>query len=347
MEYRKLGRTDITVSAICLGSMTWGQQNTPEEGFEQMDYALEQGVNFIDTAEMYAVPTREETYGRSEEIIGDWMAARGNRDKVVIATKAVGPSNRFPYIRGGKARFDRPNLEAALEGSLRRLKTDYVDLYQLHWPERPISIFGKLGYEHQPDTPETMPIEETLGVLDDLVKSGKVRSVGLSNETPWGAMRFLQGAEAGKGPRMASIQNAYSLLNRAFETGLSEVAIREDCGLLAYAPLAAGTLSGKYLGGDRPEGARLTLFPENRRYTGEQAEGAIAAYVGLARKHGLDPIQMALAFAVSRPFMTSAIVGATRMEQLRNNLKAQDLKLSESLLDELEQIHKSYTYPCP
>ena len=347
MEYRKLGRTDITVSAICLGSMTWGQQNTAEEGFAQMDYALEQGVNFIDTAEMYAVPTRAETYGRSEEIIGDWLAGRGNRDKVVIASKAVGPSDRFPYIRGGKACFDRPNLEAALEVSLRRLKTDYLDLYQLHWPERPISIFGRLGYDHHPDTPETTPVEETLEVLDDFVKAGKVRSVGLSNETPWGAMKFLQSAEAGRGPRMASIQNAYSLLNRAFETGLSEVAIREDCGLLAYAPLAAGTLTGKYLDGRRPSGARITLFPENRRYAGDHAEAAIAAYVAAARKHGLDPAQMALAFAVSRPFMTSAIVGATSLDQLRNNLKAQDLMLSESLLDELEQIHKTYTYPCP
>ena len=347
MEYRRLGRSDIKVSAIGLGSMTWGEQNTPEEGFAQMDYALDQGVNFIDTAEMYAVPPRAETYGRSEEVIGDWMAARNNRDKVVIGSKVVGPGSRFPYIRDGKARLDRANIAAALDASLKRLKTDYIDLYQLHWPERPIESFGVLGYRHAEDEPETTPIEETLAALDDQVKAGKVRTVGLSNETPWGAMKFLHLSEAGHGPRMASIQNPYSLLNRTFEARLAEVALREDCGLLAYAPLAAGTLTGKYLNGEQPAGARLTLFPQNTRYRGPQAEGAIAAYVGLARNHGLDPAQMALAFAASRPFMTSAIVGATSMDQLKNNLRAQELLLTESLLDELEEIHKTYTYPCP
>ena len=347
MEFRRLGRTDMTVSTICLGSMTWGEQNTPEEGCAQMDYALDLGVNFIDTAEMYAVPPRAETYGRSEAIIGDWLAARGGRDKLVLATKVVGPSPRFAYIRDGKARLDRANITAALEASLQRLKTDYVDLYQLHWPERPMNVFGELGYNHQPEAPDATPIEETLAVLDDLVAAGKVRAVGLSNETPWGAMKFLQLAEAGRGPRIASIQNPYSLLNRTYEARLAEVSLREDCGLLSYAPLAAGTLTGKYLDGRKPAGARLTLFPQNTRYSGPRAEAAIAAYVALARDHGLDPAQMALAYVLSRPFLTSAIIGATSLEQLRNNLPAKDLRLAESVLDELEQIHKSYTYPCP
>ena len=345
MEYRPLGRTGIEVSKICLGTMTWGQQNTEAEGHQQMDYALAQGVNFFDTAEMYAVPPRAETYGRTEEIIGTWFAARGTRDKVILATKVVGPGS-FAYIRDGQPRLDRKNIEAALEGSLRRLQTDYVDLYQLHWPDRPLKVFGALG--HQPGEPrDTVPMEETLGVLEDLVTAGKVRAVGLSNETPWGAMRFLGLAEAGTGPRMASIQNPYSLLNRSFEARLAEVALEEDCGLLAYAPLAAGALTGKYLDGARPEGARMTLFPQNTRYMGEQGMKAIAAYVALAKEHGLDPAQMALSFVCSRPFMTAAIIGATSMAQLETNIAAGDLVLSDAVLDGLEAIHKVYTYPCP
>ena len=347
MEYRRLGRSDMMVSAICLGSMTWGEQNTEEEGFAQLDYAVEQGVNFIDTAEMYAVPPRAETYGRSEEIIGNWLASRGLRDKVLIATKASGPGERFPYIRDGKPRLNRAHITAAVEDSLRRLRIDVIDLYQLHWPERPINVFGALGYEHQEDELETTPMEETLEVLGALVAAGKVRSVGLSNETPWGAMRFLDLAEADKGPRMAAIQNPYSLLNRSFETSLAEVAIREDCGLLAYAPIAAGALSGKYLNGRQPPAARLTLWPQNTRYRGPQAESAIAAYVALAKEHGLDPCQMALAYVLRQRFLTSAIIGATSLAQLENNLKAKDLELSEKVLAGIEEIHKSYTYPCP
>ena len=347
MEYRRLGRTDMKVSAICLGSMTWGEQNNEAEAFDQLDLATGRGVNFIDTAEMYAVPPRAETYGRTEEIIGNWLESRGGRERIVLATKVVGPSPRFGYIRGGKARLDRANILAAAEASLDRLKTDYIDLYQLHWPERPIRVFGELGYSHQKDKADQASFEETLDALGELVQAGKVRAVGLSNETAWGTMRFLELAEPGKGPRMASIQNPYSLLNRSFETGLAEVAIREDCGLLAYAPLGAGTLTGKYLNGATPPGARLTLFPDNTRYRGPRAEAAIAAYVGLAGDHGLDPARMALAFVLSRPFLTSAIIGATSTGQLENNLAAAETVLPEPLLESIEELHKAHTYPCP
>ena len=345
MEYRRLGRSDIEVSLICLGSMTWGEQNSEAEGFAQMDFAVERGINFIDTAEMYAAPPRRETCGRSEEIIGNWLAARGGRDKIVLATKVNGPSGGLDYIRGGRTRLNRHHIAEAIEGSLRRLKTDYVDLYQLHWPDRPIKAFGQLGYEHSEG--EETPPEDTLEVLAELVRAGKVRSIGLSNETPWGVMRFLALAEAGRGPRMVSVQNPYSLLNRGFEARLAEVALREDCGLLAYAPVAAGALTGKYLNDRRPEGARMTLFPDNRRYFGAQGQAATAAYVDLARKHGLDPAQMALAYVLSQPFLTSAIIGATSLAQLENSLAAKNLILSQEVLNAIESIHKIYTYPCP
>lgn len=346
MEYRRLGRSGIEVSEICLGTMTWGEQNTESEAFEQMDYALDQGVNFFDTAEMYPVAPRAETYGRTEEIIGNWLAARGGRDRVVVATKAVGPGSRFDYIRDGQPRLDRKNIVAAVDDSLRRLRCDYIDLYQLHWPDRGVKVFGRLDYQHD-DAAEETPLEETLAALDTVVSAGKVRAVGLSNETPWGVMRCLALAEAGKGPRMASVQNPYSLLNRSFEARLAEVAQREDCGLLAYAPLGAGTLTGKYLDGRRPPGARLTLWPDNKRYQGPHAEEAIRAYVTLARDHRLDPAQMALAFVLRQPFLTAAIIGATDMTQLKTNIAAAELELSADVLDEIEEIHKIYTYPCP
>ncbi|RMD65306.1 MAG: NADP(H)-dependent aldo-keto reductase [Alphaproteobacteria bacterium] len=346
MNYRRLGRTDIRVSAICLGTMTWGEQNTPAEAFAQMDRALDQGVNFFDTAEMYPVAPRADTYGRTEEIIGDWLRARGTRDKVVIATKVVGPGSRFPYIRDGRPRLDRKNILAAIDASLKRLKTDYVDLYQLHWPDRGIAAFGTLGYRHDPDAEET-PLEETLAALDEVVKAGKARAVGVSNETPWGVMRCLALAEAGHGPRIASIQNPYSFLNRSFEARLAEIALREECGLLAYAPLGAGTLTGKYLDGRRPPGARLTLWPDNRRYQGPRAEAAVRAYVRLAREVGFDPAQMAIAFVVSRPFTTAAIIGATTLAQLENNIAAAHMELSNDVLERIEAIHEQYTYPCP
>ena len=347
MEYRPLGRSDIKVSAICLGSMTWGQQNSEAEGFEQMDYAFDHGVNFIDTAEMYPIATRAETYGRTEEIIGNWMAARGNRDKVILATKIVGPGpDRFAYIRGGETRFNRKHITAAVDSSLKRLKTDYIDLYQLHWPDRATNDFSQLGYEHEDGAAET-PFEETLAALDEVVKAGKVRQIGVSNENPWGVMRFIALAEQGKGPRMVSIQNPYSFLNRSFETRMAEVAIREDVGLLAYAPLAAGTLTGKYLNDQWPEGARRTLWPDNRRYQGPQADAATAAYVKLARDQGLDPAELALSFCLSRRFMTSVIIGATSMDQLNTDIGAAKVSLNAETLQALEGIHKIYTYPCP
>ena len=311
-----------------------------------MDCALDRGVNFWDTAEMYAVPPRKETYGRTEEIIGNWFKSRGGRDRVVLATKVAGPDVRFPYIRDGKPKLDRKNILAAVESSLKRLRTDTIDLYQLHWTERDTNAFGKLGYAPA-NSDDGTPLEETLAVLGDIVRSGKVRQVGLSNESAWGAMRYLALSDAGKGPRMAGIQNAYSLLNRSFEVGLAEVAIREQCGLLAYSPLGMGVLSGKYLDGAEPPGARLSVYKHWKRYLSPQGVAATAAYVKLARDHGLDPAQVALAYVTSRPFVTANIIGATTVDQLKSNIDSIDIKLSPELLESIESIHKAYTYPCP
>jgi len=347
MQYRRLGRTDVSVSAICLGTMTWGEQNSEAEGHRQMDYALDRGVNFWDTAEVYSVPPRAETHGRTEEIIGAWFARRGLRERVVLATKVAGPDTRFGYLRDGKPRLDRRNIEAALDASLKRLNCDYIDLYQLHWPERATNVFGRLGFEGLPTAEDATPPEETLAALADLVRAGKARHVGLSNETAWGAMRYLALAEAGGGPRMASIQNPYSLLNRSFEVGLAEVALREDCGLLAYSPLAMGALSGKYLGDAWPPGARLTLYRHFKRYLNPQAAAATAAYVKLARERDLDPAQMALAFVNSRAFVTATIIGVTTMEQLATDIASIDLALDKDTLDAIEEIHRLHTYPSP
>jgi aryl-alcohol dehydrogenase-like predicted oxidoreductase len=346
MEYRRLGRSDLRVSAICLGTMTWGAQNSEADGHQQMDYALDHGVNFWDTAEMYSAPPRQETYGRTEEIIGTWFKSRGKRDKVILASKITGPDGRFPFLRDGDLRFDRKNITAAVDASLKRLQTDYIDLYQMHWPERSVNVFGRLLYQHNADEVWT-PFEETLAALDEQVKAGKIRHVGLSNETAWGAMSWLKLAEQGRGPRMVSIQNCYHLMNRMFEVGLAEVAIREQCGLLAFSPLAMGTLSGKYLDDRRPEGARLSLYRFFDRYLGDKAQVAARAYVDLARRHHLDPAQMALAFVTSRPFVTSNIIGATTMEQLRSNIASADLTLSAEVLAEIEALHRVHTIPCP
>ena len=346
MEYRRLGRTDINVSVICLGTMTWGQQNTQEEAFEQLDYATSHDVNFIDTAEMYPVPVMEETFARTETIIGNWLEKRGKRDDLVIATKIVGPAERFPYVRGGP-RLTRDQIFTAIDASLSRLKTDYVDLYQLHWPDRNANFFGKLGYEHDTDEAFT-PIEETLCALDDLVKAGKVRHIGLSNETPWGLMKFLEWAEKKGWPRVVSVQNPYGLLNRSYEVGLAECSIREDAGLLAYSPLGGGALSGKYLNGARPEGARTTLWPQYfGRYLKENGIKATEAYVKLAKDNGLDPAQMALAYVNSRPFLTANIIGATSMEQLKSNIGSADITLSDDILAEIENIQTQWPNPCP
>jgi len=345
MEYRNLGGNGPKVSLICLGTMTWGEQNNEAQAFEQLDYALDAGINFIDTAELYAVPPKAETQGSTETIIGNWLKARGNRDKVVLATKVTGRSG-MKWFRGDDTRLTREQIEAALDESLKRLNTDYVDLYQLHWPDRKANYFGQLGYVH--DEEEIAPLEGQLQVLDDLVKAGKVRHVGLSNETPWGAMKFIALAEARGWPRMVSIQNPYSLLNRSFEVGLAEVAIRENCGLLAYSPLGFGVLAGKYLDGATPEGARLTLFGDIfTRYTNDRARAATKAYVAIARDHGLDPAQMALAYVNSRPFLTSNIIGATNMDQLKANIASFEIALSDEVIEAIEAVHRQNPDPSP
>ncbi|BAZ92952.1 aldo/keto reductase [Thiohalobacter thiocyanaticus] len=345
MHYRKLGHTDIDVSLICLGTMTFGEQNSERDAHEQLDRAVAAGVNFIDTAELYPVPPRGETQGRTEAYIGSWLARRGKRDDLVIASKVAGPTDWCPHIRGGSSHPDAANIEIALNDSLRRLQTDYIDLYQVHWPDRSANFFGKLGYEY--DASPSLPIEDTLEALACQVEAGKIRHIGISNETPWGTMRYLQLAEARGWPRIVSIQNPYSLLNRSFEIGLAEISQREDVGLLAYSPLGFGVLSGKYLDGARPEGARLSLFERFSRYSNPQGERATAAYVALARDHGLDPAQMALAYVNSRPFVTANIIGATRMEQLESNLGSADLTLSEEVLEGIEAIHQAHPNPCP
>ncbi len=346
MQYRTLGNTNTKVSLICLGSMTWGEQNSETEGHAQLDYALDQGINFIDTAELYAIPAKADTYGRTEEIIGTWLKARNNRDQVVLASKAAGPGKGWvDHIRNGESRFDRANLEPALDATLNRLQTDYLDLYQLHWPERKTNYFGQLGYVHTEDA--FTPMEETLGILQGFIQTGKIRHIGLSNETPWGVMKFLQIADHMGLPRVVSIQNPYSLLNRSFEIGLAEIAHREQVGLLAYSPLGFGVLSGKYLdGAEKPED-RLSRFPEYDRYSNALALAATQEYVALARSLDLNPAQMALAYVNSRPFLTSNIIGATSMKQLRENIASVDLKLSDDVLDKIETIHKRHPNPAP
>ena len=347
MERRPLGRTGLSVSAICLGSMTWGQQNTEAEGHAQLDYALERDVDFIDAAEMYPSPPSAETHGRTEQIIGTWLQARSNRADVIVASKVTGPGPRFPYVRDGNLRLDRANILAAVEASLKRLQTDYIDLYQLHWPDRRTNYFGKLGYVHDAQD-VSVPLRDTLQALDELVKSGKVRAVGVSNETPWGVMGYLRCADNHGLPRMASIQNAYGLVNRTFEVGLAEVAHREDIGLLAYSPLAGGTLSGKYEGGARPPGARITRYGKIfTRYASARGCDAVSSYVGLARRHDLDPAQMALAFAYHRPFVTSTIIGATSIAQLASNIDAFELKLDDDVRAGIDAIHHDNPSPCP
>jgi aryl-alcohol dehydrogenase-like predicted oxidoreductase len=346
MDYRRLGRTDIDVSRICLGTMTFGEQNTEAEAHAQLSLAYDHGINFIDAAEMYPVPPKPETQGLTERYIGSWLKATGLRDKLVLATKVVGAARDMKHFRDGNARLDRANIRAAVEGSLDRLGTDRIDLYQLHWPDRKTATFGQTTYTHELD-PDEVPIAATLEALGELVREGKIRAIGLSNETPWGTMRFLALAEERGLPRVASIQNAYNLVNRTFEQGLAEVALREDCGLLAYSPLGGGTLSGKYVGGARPEGARMTLFKRFTRYDRPEGVEAIGRYVALAREHGLDPAQMALAFVHRQPFVTATIIGATKMDQLKADLAAFDLALSDEVLAGIEAIHRAIPNPCP
>ena len=347
MQYRKLGHTDIDVSLICLGSMTWGEQNTPAEAHQQLDFAVAQGINFIDTAELYPSPMRSETQGRTEEYIGRWLKHRPDRDSLIIATKITPAASHISYLRGGKNRLDRQNLQAALDTSLKRLQTDYIDLYQVHWPERDTNYFGRQDYYHAPDK-DGVPIEETLSALDEQIRAGKIRYAGVSNETPWGIGEYLRLARDANLPRIVSIQNPYSLLNRTFEIGLAEITHREHIGLLAYSPLGFGVLSGKYLGGDRPEGARLTLFASKyKRYNSEKADRCTRQYTDLAREYGMDPAQMALAFVNRRPFVTSTIIGATTMEQLAANIASIDLELDKTMMKRIDEIHRSQPNPSP
>ena len=332
------------VSKICLGTMTWGQQNTEAEAHEQISYALDRGINMLDAAEMYPVPPRAETQGRTEEYIGTWFKKTGLRDKYILATKAAGPNPEFHYLRGGP-RFTREQLMEAVDGSLRRLQTDCIDLYQLHWPDRYTNFFGQRGYLHR-EQPET-PIDETLRALQELVAAGKIKTIGLSNETPWGTMKFLELADREGLPRVESIQNPYGLLNRTYEIAMAEVSHREDVGLLAYSPLGMGLLTGKYRHGAKPEGSRMAVFERFTRYDGAETLEATEQYLQLADEHGLNPTHMALAFVNTRPFVLSNIIGATTMEQLKMNIDSLDVNLSKDVLKGIEAIQQRLPNPAP
>tara|TARA_B100002052_G_scaffold150024_1_gene136971 strand:- start:2750 stop:3784 length:1035 start_codon:yes stop_codon:yes gene_type:complete len=344
MNYKKLGNTDIDISTICLGTMTWGEQNTQNEAFDQMHYALDQGVNFWDTAELYAVPPKAETYGHTEVIIGNWFEQTKKREKVILATKVGGPSRK--YMRGGENSFFGKNLAEALDGSLKRLKTDYIDLYQLHWPERNVNNFGKLGYEHKEN--DWNKFEDVLGDLEKHIQSGKIRYVGLSNETPWGVLGYLQLSKDKNLPRMMSIQNPYSLLNRSYEVGLAEVSIRENIGCLAYSPLASGYLSGKYRNGNLPKGSRMQRdYDFWTRYRKPNMENAVEEYYKISKKYNLDMSQMSIKFCEIQQFMTSVIIGATTMEQLKTNIESVKVNLDLEAIKEINEVQKKYPNPCP
>jgi len=346
MHMNTVGRTDIRVSRICLGTMTFGVQNDQAESFRLMDVAYERGVNFFDSAEMYSFPASPETQGKSEEILGAWINDRGLRDKVVIATKVTGPGGRFEHIRGGDLKFTRAQVAEAVDLSLKRLGTDVIDLYQTHWPERSANYFGKRGYAHDPSDTDWTPIAEVVAAMEDQVQAGKIRAFGVSNETPWGVMEHLR--LGGKGSaRIAAIQNPYNLLNRTFEVGLAEMAIREDVGLFAYSPLGFGALTGKYLDGPAPKGSRLDLFPDFTRHFKPRGIEATRRYVNLAKQHELDPTIMALAFVNTRPFLVSNIIGATTEEQLITNISSDDVILSEEVLAAIDEIHEDIPNPAP
>lgn len=344
MELRELGKTGLKVSSLCLGTMTWGQQNTDAEAHEQLDYSLERGINFIDTAEMYPVPPKPETVGSTELAIGSWDKIKTARDKIVLATKITGPN--LDHIREGKSSFTKENLKDAINSSLKKLNTDYIDLYQLHWPERSTNYFGQRGYVHS-DSPMGTPIQEVLEALEEIKKEGKVRHFGLSNESAWGAMKYLEIANHSDLPRMASIQNPYNLLNRTYEIGLAEVSHRENIGLLAYSPMAFGALSGKYLNNQKPAGARLTIFDRFTRYTNPLAVKATERYAQVAEKFGMSPATLALAFVTSRSFVTSNIIGATNMDQLKENIDSAAVEITPELMNEINLIHEEIPNPAP
>ncbi|MCH1539385.1 MAG: aldo/keto reductase [Flavobacteriaceae bacterium] len=345
MKYTTLPGTDIKVSKICLGTMTFGNQNTEQEGFDQMDLSLDQGVNFFDTAELYPVPANATTQGETERIMGNWFQKTGNRSKVVLATKAAGPGSYTAHIRDNMS-FDKRNITEALDNSLKRLKTDYIDLYQLHWPERMTNFFGQRGYVHNPKDTWTDNFEEALEVLDDLIKAGKIRHIGISNESPWGLMRYLELSKKGL-PKAITIQNPYSLLTRVFEIGNSEMCMREEVGLLAYSPLGFGRLTGKYRGGHNLDKARLTVFPNMARYNSDQSIEATEHYYQIAKNHVISLTQMALAFVNQQPFLTSNIIGATNLEQLQENIGSIDLTLSKEIMKEIEAVHNKIPNPAP
>lgn len=345
MKYTTLPKTDIKVSKICLGTMTWGNQNSQEEGFSQMNLALDKGVNFFDVAELYPVPATADTYAETERIIGNWFNKTGNRDKVVLATKIAGPGDYTAHIRTNG--FSKDALNDAVNNSLKRLKTDYIDLYQLHWPERTTNTFGVRDYTHNPNDKWEDNFNEVLHNLDDIIKSGKIRQVGISNEKAWGTMRYLEESKTNSLPRMITIQNAYSLINRVFEGDMAEIAIREDIGLLAYSPMAFGVLSGKYIKGTAADNARLKLFPRFARYSGDKATDATKRYLKIAEDNSMTLAQMALAFVTDRPFITSNIIGATSLEQLNENIDSATITLSKEVLKAINEVHAELPNPAP
>ena len=346
MNYKKLGNTDLDVSTICLGTMTWGEQNTEEEGFEQMDYALEQGVNFWDTAELYSIPPKEKTFGLTEKIIGNWFQKTKKRENIILATKVAGPSRN--YIREGENNFGIKNMTIALNDSLKRLKTDYIDLYQLHWPERETNMFGRLGYEHKNNHKNWNKFEDVLENLNKFKKEGKIREIGLSNETPWGVTKCLQISLQNNLPKMMSVQNPYNLLNRTYEIGLAEISIREEIGLLAYSPLASGYLTGKYRNNQMPKNSRLERDGDFwTRYDKPNTNKAVDAYYTIAKKNNIDFTQMSIKFCEIQPFVTSVIIGATTMDQLKTNIESVNINLSEKVINEINEVQNIYPNPCP
>ncbi len=344
MKYATLPHTAIKVSKLCLGTMTWGNQNTQDQGFEQMDYALDHGINFFDTAELYPVPAQQETYAETERIIGNWFEKTGNRDKVVLASKIAGTGDYTAHIRTNG--FSPDALKDAVNQSLKRLKTDYIDLYQLHWPERTTNTFGERDYKHVDEEWEDN-FNQILLTLEEIIKTGKVRHIGISNEKAWGTMRYLEESRAHNLPRMITIQNAYSLLNRVFEGDMAEIAIREQIGLLAYSPMAFGVLSGKYINGTASDDARLKLFPRFARYSSEQSTEATKRYMKIAKDNDMTLAQMSLAFVTERPFLTSNIIGATTMEQLKENMESINVTLNEEVLKSIEKVHSDIPNPAP
>ena len=345
MKFKKLGTTDLEVSLICLGTMTWGTQNTEKDAFDQMDYALEEGVNFFDTAELYSVPPNSDSYGKTETMIGNWFEKRKNRKKIILASKVAGPGCN--WIRGGKNSFDEKTIGKAIDGSLKRLKTDYIDLYQLHWPERSTNYFGKRDYTVDNDEGEWNSFESVLEALEKFIKIGKIRYIGMSNETPYGLSKYIELSKSKKLPRMMSVQNPYNLVNRTYEIGMSEISIREKCGLLVYYPLATGALSGKYRNGQMPKGSRQALFKGWERHLNPLAMRAYEEYYKLANEYGMTMAQLAQAFVNSRPFVTSNIIGATTMDQLKENIDSVNIELSEEIMEKINMIHNNNPNPSP